>query len=519
VFPIVPSAPTVRTVRASFPRAGKGFVSIFIHRKIRNSLHAKTSPCPPTEMTSRQRVLAALKREPLDRVPRLLYGEAIGYTPPVERLLGEHCRPQSPREFFGMDITGVTPEPTRLSRERFVPWFREQPPSATTGGEVDEWGVRWRAGGFHHFAEIESPLRGIDDRARIEEYPWPDLDQPYRFEKLRQGVKLLHAEGMAVAGFAGSVFEQSWYIRGMEDLMMDLVTAPDLARYLFERTAAFQREVARQFALAGVDIIITGDDVAGQQGLLMSRETWLEFLQPSLAATVETVKRANPASFVFYHSDGNIEPLIPDLIETGIDILNPVQPECMDPAAIKQKYGDRLSFWGTVSVQRTMPSEAPGRSGPKCRTGSEKWEGAAASSSLPRTCWGRKCRGKTSLPFSRRLMKWRAATETENKNATTLESMPSSQPLKLACIGCGARAQTYTELATRRPDRYQVVAGADPIAERVEKIRAISGHPDFRAFTDAGAILAAGKLADVMIVATQDNSHFANCRGALQTRL
>ncbi len=87
--------------------------------------------------------------------------------------------------------------------------------------------------------------------------------------------------------------------------------------------------------------------------------------------------------------------------------------------------------------------------------------------------------------------------------------------LKLACIGCGARAQTYTRLAARRPDRYQIVAGADPVPERVEKIRRSSGHPEFRGFAGAEALLAAGKLADVMIVATQDDLHYEHCRGAL----
>ena len=93
--------------------------------------------------------------------------------------------------------------------------------------------------------------------------------------------------------------------------------------------------------------------------------------------------------------------------------------------------------------------------------------------------------------------------------------MIPSNPLKLACIGCGARAQTYTQLASRRPDRFQIVAGADPVPERVEKIRRLSGNPDFRGFASAEAILAAPKLADVMLVATQDNSHFECCRGAL----
>jgi uroporphyrinogen decarboxylase len=128
---------------------------------------------------------------------------------------------------------------------------------------------------------------------------------------------------------------------------------------LFERTAALQRFAAEQFASSGVDIIITGDDVAGQQGMLMKLETWRTFLKPRLAATVRAVKQMRPATFVFYHSDGNIEAVIPELIEIGVDILNPIQPECMEPAAIKRRYGDSLSFWGTVSVQRTMPFGTP----------------------------------------------------------------------------------------------------------------------------------------------------------------
>ncbi len=89
------------------------------------------------------------------------------------------------------------------------------------------------------------------------------------------------------------------------------------------------------------------------------------------------------------------------------------------------------------------------------------------------------------------------------------------EPLKLACIGCGARAQTYTQLAMRSPERFQVVGGADPVAERVEKIRRVSGRQDFRSFPSAQSLLSAGKIADVIIVATQDNFHYEHCRGAL----
>lgn len=312
-----------------------------------------------SHLTSRERVLAALSHQVTDRVPRLLYEEAIGYTPPIQHLLAKHCAPQSPRDYFGMDITGVAPNPTTLSRSRFAPWLGSEANSALLSGQVDEWGVWWRQGDFHHFAQAQPSLRGLKDAKALQAYPWPDLDQPYRWQALRERVEALQAQGFAVAAFAGSVFEQSWYLRGLEDLMMDLLVAPALAHELFERTAALQQFAAAQFARAGVDIVILGDDIAGQSGLLMKLETWRRFLKPRLAATVRAVKQARPDTYVFYHSDGNVEAAIPELIETGIEILNPIQPECMDPAKIKAKYGDRLSFWGTVSVQQTMPFGSP----------------------------------------------------------------------------------------------------------------------------------------------------------------
>ncbi len=312
----------------------------------------------PWAMTSRERVLASLAREPTDRVPRLLYEEVIGYTPAIGGLLGERCAPKEPRDYFGMDITSVTFAPTSLGRERFAPWLGPGAIGALAGG-VDEWGVWWKTGSCHHFADIESPLRGPLEIGRLKHYPLPDLDQPYRYAGLRERVGALHREGFAVAAYAGSVFEQAWYIRGMEDLMVDMLAAPEIAHYLFDRAAAFQRHAAAQFARAGVDIVITGDDVAGQQGLLIGLPTWREYLKPRLAETVRAVKVADPAARVFYHSDGDVTALVPELIEVGIDILNPIQPECMDPAAIKRRYGDRLAFWGTVSVQRTMPLGTP----------------------------------------------------------------------------------------------------------------------------------------------------------------
>lgn len=310
-------------------------------------------------MTSRERVLRALAHEATDRVPRLLYEEVIGYTPPMTRLLDVHCAPRTPLEYFGMDITRVTPNPTRLGRERFAEWLGAEAPTALASGQVDEWGVWRKVGDFHHFAQMQSPLRDLQDSSELDRYPWPDLDQDYRTAGLQERVTALHARGLAVTGYAGSVFERAWYLRGFEAMMADLLTAPDLAQALLERTASFQRHLAAAFARAGVDIVITGDDIAGQRGLLMRLDTWRTFLRPHLAATARAVKAANPRVALFYHSDGDVEPAIPDLIDAGVDILNPIQPECMDPARIKRRFGERLCFWGTVSVQSTMPRGAP----------------------------------------------------------------------------------------------------------------------------------------------------------------
>jgi uroporphyrinogen decarboxylase len=113
--------------------------------------------------------------------------------------------------------------------------------------------------------------------------------------------------------------------------------------------------LATRYAEAGVDIIQFGDDIGSQGAMMISPNTWRKFLKPRMAGIIADVKAANPQVLVFYHSDGRFEPVIPDLIEIGVDILNPVQPESMDIAELKRLYGDRLSFWGGVGVQTTLP--------------------------------------------------------------------------------------------------------------------------------------------------------------------
>jgi uroporphyrinogen decarboxylase len=102
-----------------------------------------------------------------------------------------------------------------------------------------------------------------------------------------------------------------------------------------------------------------GDDVATQRGMMMRPALWRRWLKPRLAAIISAAREVKPDILIWYHSDGDCRAIIPELIEIGVDILNPVQPECMDPAAVKAQYGDRLSFSGTIGTQTTMPHGTP----------------------------------------------------------------------------------------------------------------------------------------------------------------
>jgi uroporphyrinogen decarboxylase len=221
----------------------------------------------------------------------------------------------------------------------------------------DEWGVGSIPSGFHHFDRMAHPLREATSPRDIARYPWPDVLAPYRWG---EQVQRWHNRGDAVCAGPpwscdGSLFESCWYLRGQEQLLIDLYENPDLAVALLDTVNNTMIEATRRMAMAGADVLRLGDDVGSQQAMLMSPATWREWFKPRLAKLVEAGKAVNPELLVFFHSDGFIEPIIPDLIEIGLDVLNPVQPECMDPALIKREYGKDLAFWGTIGTQTTMP--------------------------------------------------------------------------------------------------------------------------------------------------------------------
>jgi len=304
-------------------------------------------------MNPRERALTALNRRVPDKVPHTL-----SFTPPMLEQFRRRTGADDPAAYFDPEVRHVGIRPTQLETD-FTPFLGELPPKAW----VNEWGIGHVPGSLYHFEDYVHPLRNATSVQDILNYPFPDVTADYRYEGLTERVAAWHERGYAVAAgpphYSGTLFECAWILRSMEELLSDLLLNPDMAAALLDWLTQSAIESAVRLARAGVDVLSTGDDVGTQRGMMMSPELWRRWFKPRMAEIIAAAKSVHGDLLVFYHSDGNIEPIIPDLIEIGVDILNPVQPECMDPAHLKREYKDDLAFWGTIGTQTTMPFGTP----------------------------------------------------------------------------------------------------------------------------------------------------------------
>jgi len=238
-------------------------------------------------------------------------------------------------------------------------WFPGE--SFKPGTRFDAWGVGHEPGSdaAHHMTRMLHPLSGATGLADLAAYPfpdWSDVPDPALVDEVAR----LHAAGLAVESQPeNAVWEVAWYLRGMDRLAADFAEDPDFANALLDTVT--ERTLRRSVALAraGVDILCLGDDVGTQSRLMMSPTTYRHWLKPRLRRICDAVKAVKPDILVHYHSCGFVTGLIRDLIEGGIDILNPVQPESMDFATIHREFGSRLSFNGVIGTQSTMPFGTP----------------------------------------------------------------------------------------------------------------------------------------------------------------
>jgi len=307
-------------------------------------------------VTSLERTLAVLARERPDRLPR-----ELKMTPPLLDAFQKRTGATDPAEYFALDVRDVFLAPPAQLPD-FSPYYPEGTPNLSNppGWELGEWGVGVKGCSTHHFVEIQHPMRRLASIGELQRYPFPDPAPPQRHQHLAGQVRSLHQRGLFVIGFLEwTIFEIAWYMRGMEELFDDLVFNPSFAECLLDRITAIRCAQARHHAAAGVDLLKIGDDMGTQTSMFMSPAMYRQWFKPRHAAVIRAAREARPHLPVCYHSDGQCWDIIPDLIEIGVTVLNPVQPECLDLARVKKRFGDRLVFWGGIGTQTTMPFAAP----------------------------------------------------------------------------------------------------------------------------------------------------------------
>jgi uroporphyrinogen decarboxylase len=316
-------------------------------------------------MKHRDRVIAALQHEIPDRCPM-----QMSFTPEFAARLKKElgltsasvCTPHGHRKSYELEC--ATGQDLLLAPLGFVnSCYVDDPGGESASTRTDEWGVRWQdieyqtRFGRGRYAEMISHPLAEDDA--IEIYQPPDPDRPELYEDAKTLIRDYQREYWIVGMTVCTVFETAWALRGYERLLTDFVVNPELAGKILDIPGYYHLTAAKRLVDLGVDMIWIGDDVGMQDRMLMSPATWRKFLKPRLASFIAALKHNRAQLKIAYHTDGCVYPIIPDLIEIGIDVLNPIQPQSMDPEKLKREYGRRLCFWGTLDIQRTLPFGTP----------------------------------------------------------------------------------------------------------------------------------------------------------------
>jgi uroporphyrinogen decarboxylase len=325
----------------------------------------------PASMTPRVRVRRALNHQEPDRVPIDLGATSVtGLTMQAYHNLRKSLNINGSKPVLlskGFQLAEIDEPLLRLFEVDFRPVFYQSHKAPANSGQdsdvfVDEWGIKryCPAGGFYYDI-VEYPLAEaeIED---LETYPWPDPLAPFRFTGVQERAKDLYEHtdyALVGPGYDGGFFEDAWMMRGFERFLMDLLVDQEFAYALMRKILDLRkRQTGRYLELVGeyLDVVYVADDLAIQTGSLISIETYRSLVKPLQKEYYSFIKERTEAK-LFYHCCGNVEPLLEDFIEIGVDIINPVQVsiEGMDTRRLKETYGDRISFWGGIDTQHVLP--------------------------------------------------------------------------------------------------------------------------------------------------------------------
>jgi uroporphyrinogen decarboxylase len=330
-------------------------------------------------MNSRERVLMALHHEQPDRPPLVMgVSNATSLRMGAYRKLKQHLGIQAEDLFLydwpmlgtarvdeetlqrlEVDVRGVwdcLPQSNREQIDLLQPRHRF----------YDSWGIGQDEVSPGEWIPTTNPLGGTITLDDVDRYSWPDMDDPTRVKGVNEAaVQLAQAGEYAVMGTPWLLFplERAIQLRGMEAFLLDLAQEPDLALALLEKTTALcKRLMGRFLAEAGdaLDLVKIGDDLGTQNSLLVSPGMYRRYIKPFHADYIGFIK-AHTKAKVFFHSDGDIFPLLDDLAEIGVDVLNPIQAsgKMANLEELKRRYGKELVFCGGIDTQHLLPEASP----------------------------------------------------------------------------------------------------------------------------------------------------------------
>lgn len=333
-------------------------------------------------MTPRERLETALAHREPDRIPFDLgslpfsgiakisyqyYVQWAGLDLPEPPLFDVKQQLAQPDEAFLLRL-GVDTRAVRRGRSG-----NSEAPTGSDGQYEfyhDEWQLGWRRPLFEglYFDLFDHPLKRCADLAEVKRFAWPDPTAPERFEGLREEAERLAGSGCALilGGLCAGVWEMSLWLRGYDQFLCDMAAEPELAEWLIGKIvdlklAYWEQVLGRVGDL--VSVVYEADDLAAQSDLLVSPVMYRRLVKPQQRRLFDGIRSYAPHVKILYHTDGAIWELIPDLLELGIDILNPIQVNAAgmgDTAALKREFGADLCFWGgACDSQETLPRGNP----------------------------------------------------------------------------------------------------------------------------------------------------------------
>lgn len=301
------------------------------------------------KITPRERVLATINRQPVDRTPVDLW-----CTPEVLDTL---------REYTGLEDEMAVYNKLGLDKIVWIfPGYNGRYFDPNDSGEITMWGVPTRmikAGLATYQEYINPPIRDFEEPSDLDRHPqWPDPDL-FDYEGSKALARKARSWNFATIGPWISHFEIYCQMRGLENALMDTIAYPEFLDATIERIDAIQTVMLERFLTElnnDLDIIFISDDMGMQNNMLISLESWETFFKHRLKNWCNLIHSYGKK--VLYHTDGAVLPLIPQLIECGIDILNPIQHVCpgMDTAGLKERFGKDLIFHGGIENQRILPN-------------------------------------------------------------------------------------------------------------------------------------------------------------------